>query len=94
MMELDVIIGTPDASLIEKLWILGPTTRSSTRQQIGTPGNVAKIIAQVKSGKQRLIGIGHRVYKYKDPRVGPVKAILETLGTKAMWIHSSKSRRK
>ena len=49
-----------------------------TMQQIGTPSNVARIIAQVKSGKQRLMGIGHRVYKYKGPRVGPVKPILET----------------
>lgn len=50
-----------------------------TMQQIGTPDNVAHVITQVKAGKQRLMGVGHRVYKNKDPRVEPVKAILKDL---------------
>lgn len=50
-----------------------------TMKQIGTPENVAATIAKVKSGKQRLMGVGHRVYKEKDPRVEPVKKVLDDL---------------
>ena len=48
-------------------------------QQTGTPENVPEAIARHNLGKQRIVGIGHRVYKNKDPRVRPIKAVLKHL---------------
>ena len=45
-------------------------------QKIRTPDKVGEAIAQHKAGKQRIMGIGHRVYKIRDPRCEPVKNIL------------------
>ncbi len=51
-------------------------------QQIGTPEKVGEAIRQHKVGKQRMMGIGHRVYKTRDPRSEPVKEILRRLKEK------------
>lgn len=48
-------------------------------QRIGTPNEVGKAIAQHKAGEHRIMGIGHRVYKTRDPRCEPVKGILRRL---------------
>ena len=48
-------------------------------QRIGAPENVGEAIDQHKLGKQRLMGIGHRVWKTKDPRCEPVKRLLKKL---------------
>ena len=48
-------------------------------QRIGTPQNVGEAIVQHKLGKQRLMGVGHRVWKTKDPRCDPVKRLLRQL---------------
>ena len=41
--------------------------------QIGSIENVASFIEQVKQGKHRLMGFGHRVYKNYDPRASIIK---------------------
>ncbi|MCS5703722.1 MAG: citrate (Si)-synthase, partial [Acidobacteria bacterium] len=41
--------------------------------EIGTVDNVPKIIKSVKSGEQKLMGFGHRVYKSYDPRAKIIK---------------------
>jgi len=45
-------------------------------KEIGTPKNVPKFIQQVKRGERKLFGYGHRTYKGIDPRVPPIKKIL------------------
>ena len=40
-------------------------------------------IEEVKRGKRRLFGFGHRVYKVVDPRLGPIKDILSELDAAA-----------
>ena len=53
-------------------------------QGIGTIDNVPAFIADVKAGKGRLMGFGHRVYKNFDPRANIIKKacddVLEKLG--------------
>lgn len=51
-------------------------------QQIGTPDNVGEAIAQCKADEYRIMGVGHRVYKTKDPRCERVKDILRKLKEK------------
>ncbi len=41
--------------------------------EIGAPGNIPAFIEQVKSGRRRLMGFGHRVYKNYDPRARIIK---------------------
>jgi citrate synthase len=41
--------------------------------EIGTTANIPAFIAEVKAGKGRLMGFGHRVYKNYDPRARIVK---------------------
>jgi citrate synthase len=41
--------------------------------EIGSVHNVPKFIAEVKQGKGRLMGFGHRVYKSYDPRARIIK---------------------
>lgn len=53
-------------------------------QRIRTPEKVSEAIAQHKAGKQRIMGIGHKVYKTKDPRCEPVKNILRRLKEKGL----------
>ncbi len=42
-------------------------------QEIGSVDNVPAFIAEVKEGKGRLMGFGHRVYKNYDPRATIIK---------------------
>jgi citrate synthase len=49
--------------------------------QIGTIDNVDAFIADVKAGKGRLQGFGHRVYKNYDPRATIIKRIAEDVFT-------------
>lgn len=51
-------------------------------QRIGTLDKVSEAIAQHIAGKQRIMGIGHGVYKTRDPRCEPVKDILRRLKEK------------
>jgi citrate synthase len=45
--------------------------------EIGTVKNVPKFIEDVKAGKGRLMGFGHRVYKSYDPRAKIVKRLAD-----------------
>lgn len=56
-------------------------TESAQRalQEIGDPKNVPAFLDQVKCGKRKLFGYGHRSYKGVDPRVRPIRAILKDL---------------
>lgn len=56
-------------------------TESAQRalHEIGDPKNVPAFLDEVKSGKCKLFGYGHRSYKGIDPRVRPIRAILEDL---------------
>ncbi|KAJ5217964.1 uncharacterized protein N7498_000063 [Penicillium cinerascens] len=56
-------------------------TESAQRalHEIGDPKNVPAFLGEVKSGKRKLFGYGHRSYKGIDPRVRPIRAILEDL---------------
>lgn len=47
--------------------------------EIRTPANVPVFIEDVKQGKQKLFGYGHRSYKGMDPRVRPTQSILKDL---------------
>lgn len=40
---------------------------------IGTPSNIPSLMADVFSGKQRLFGFGHRIYRAVDPRATILK---------------------
>jgi citrate synthase len=42
-------------------------------QEIGAPDRIRPFVEQVKSGKTRLMGFGHRVYKNYDPRARIVR---------------------
>jgi citrate synthase len=46
-------------------------------QEVGSKNNVPKLIRQVKSGRRRLIGFGHRVYKNYDPRARIIKNVAD-----------------
>lgn len=43
--------------------------------QIGTIDKVPSVIAEVKEGKRKLMGFGHRVYKNFDPRATVIKKL-------------------
>lgn len=60
-----------------------PEAACRTLEQIGSPKNVPSFIEEVKRGKRRLFGFGHRVYKVVDPRLGPIKDILSELDAAA-----------
>ena len=45
--------------------------------EIGTTENVPAFIEQVKGGKGRLMGFGHRVYKSYDPRAKLIKRVAD-----------------
>ena len=45
--------------------------------QIGTTDNVSAFIEDVKAGKGRLMGFGHRVYKSYDPRAKLIKRVAD-----------------
>ena len=46
-------------------------------EELGTPGNVPKLISAVKAKKQRLFGYGHRIYKVVDPRTKFIRQLIE-----------------
>ena len=52
-----------------------------TMQKIQTPDNVHAYLEQVKQGKERMHGFGHRSYKTVDPRIPNALSVLEDLGT-------------
>lgn len=56
-------------------------TESAQRklQEIGRSENVPAFIQEVKAGKQKLFGYGHRSYKGIDPRVRFIQSILKDL---------------
>ena len=45
--------------------------------EIGTADNIPGFISQVKEGKRKLMGFGHRVYKNYDPRARIIKQVAE-----------------
>lgn len=45
--------------------------------EIGSAANIPAFIAQVKAGKRKLMGFGHRVYKNYDPRARIIKRVAE-----------------
>src|ERR1039457_255936 len=45
--------------------------------QIGTNDNIPGYIQEVKDGKRKLMGFGHRVYKNYDPRARIIKKVAE-----------------
>ena len=45
--------------------------------EIGSEANVPAFIEQVKEGKRKLMGFGHRVYKNYDPRARIIKRVAE-----------------
>nr|ANF07286.1 citrate synthase-like protein [Paecilomyces fulvus] len=46
-------------------------------QEIGSVERVPDFLEQVKRGERKLFGYGHRTYKGTDPRVIPIKKLLE-----------------
>lgn len=56
-------------------------TESAQRalQEIGNPSNIPSFLNEVKCGKRKLFGYGHRSYKGIDPRVRPIRVILQDL---------------
>ena len=46
-------------------------------EKIGTKSNIPQFIDDVKSGKGKLMGFGHRVYKNYDPRARIVKQLAD-----------------
>ena len=46
-------------------------------QEIGSRDHIPELIAQVKAGKRRLMGFGHRVYHSYDPRAKIIKKVAE-----------------
>ncbi|EAU32144.1 conserved hypothetical protein [Aspergillus terreus NIH2624] len=54
-------------------------TAHRTLREIGSPDNVPSFIEEVKNGRRKLFGYGHRAYKGVDPRVQPIQSILKDL---------------
>jgi citrate synthase len=59
-------------------------------QRIGSTENIPDFLEGVKSGDQRLMGFGHRVYKNYDPRAriirGHVDEVLEATNKESPWL--------
>ena len=51
--------------------------------EVGSVENVPAKIESVKSGKERLFGYGHRIYKVVDPRSIFIREVLSELGEEA-----------
>lgn len=60
-----------------------PESAYKTLKQIGRVENVPKFLDEVKSGKRRLFGYGHRTYKTVDPRLAPIKEALSELNVES-----------
>lgn len=56
-----------------------PEAAYKTIQKVGTVDRVPAFLEEVKTGKRRLFGYGHRTYKTVDPRVKPIKDMLDEL---------------
>ncbi|OKL57051.1 hypothetical protein UA08_07374 [Talaromyces atroroseus] len=56
-----------------------PEAAYKTLQKVGSVENVPAFLDNVRTGKQRLFGYGHRTYKTVDPRVKPIKDMLVEL---------------
>jgi citrate synthase len=58
-----------------------------TLDEIGSTANIPSYIEQVKTGKRKLMGFGHRIYKNYDPRAKIIKeaadAVFEVTGRNA-----------
>lgn len=69
------------AAAIAALW--GPLHGGANEEvlrmlgEIGTRENIPGFIEQVKEGKRKLMGFGHRVYKNYDPRARIIKQVAE-----------------
>ena len=50
-----------------------------TFEEIGSVAAIPAKIARVKSGKERLFGFGHRIYRVKDPRYTAIRQIMHEL---------------
>jgi citrate synthase len=53
-----------------------PEAAYKTIGKIGRPENIPAFLDEVKTGKRRLFGYGHRTYKTIDPRLAPIKAMV------------------
>ena len=61
-------------------------------QEIGSPKNVDAYVENALAHKQKIMGIGHRVYKTLDPRAPHLKKMAQTLSQKIgepKWIEMS-----
>jgi citrate synthase len=61
-------------------------------QEIGSPQNVDAYVENALTHKQKIMGIGHRVYKTLDPRAPHLKRMAQTLSQKIgepKWIEMS-----
>jgi citrate synthase len=69
------------AAAIAALWgpLHGGANEAVLRMldEIGSVENIPGFVAQVKDGKRRLMGFGHRVYKNYDPRARIIKRVAE-----------------
>jgi citrate synthase len=69
------------AAAIAALW--GPLHGGANEEvlnmldEIGTADNIPAFIEQVKAGKGKLMGFGHRVYKNYDPRAKIIKQVAD-----------------
>jgi citrate synthase len=66
----------PKAGAPDPLHFGAPESAYKALKQIGKVENVPKFLDEVKSGKRRLFGYGHRTYKTVDPRLAPIKEAL------------------
>ena len=60
-----------------------PESAYRTISKIGGLENVPAFLNEVKSGKRRLFGYGHRTYKTVDPRLAPIKDTLLELNVES-----------
>ena len=56
-----------------------PEAEYRTIESIGSVDQVPAFLEEVKTGRRRLFGYGHRTYTTIDPRVKPIKAMLTEL---------------
>src|SRR5450631_1819578 len=69
------------AAAISALW--GPLHGGANEEvlrmldEIGTKDRISAFVDQVKEGKRKLMGFGHRVYKNYDPRARIIKQVAE-----------------
>lgn len=56
-----------------------PESAYKTLAKVGKVENVPAFLDEVKTGKRRLFGYGHRTYKTTDPRLAPIKQSLQQL---------------